>query len=130
MEIAFIGVGLMGSGMAANLVKAGHRVRAFDLSRAALIRRSPMAAPPRQRVAEAVAGAAAVVTMLPAGHHVSAVYHDAIFDAAHPAAVLIDCSTIDVATAQAVNAAAAARRADDGRRAGVGRDRRRPTPAR
>ena len=36
MKIAFIGLGNMGGGMAANLVKAGHEVRAFDLAQAAL----------------------------------------------------------------------------------------------
>ncbi len=109
MEIAFIGLGQMGSGMAANLVKAGHNVRAFDLSRAALDQAVTNGCFAAADVADAVGGAAAVVTMLPAGRHVSAVYHDEIFAAAHPQAVLIDCSTIDVATAQAVAAAAADR---------------------
>lgn len=107
MQIAFIGLGLMGSGMAANLVKAGHEVHAFDLVQAALDQAVANGCHAAASVTEAVAGAAAVVTMLPAGHHVSAVYHDEIFAAAHPQAVLIDCSTIDVATAQAVAASAA-----------------------
>ncbi len=109
MDIAFIGVGLMGSGMAANLVKAGHNVRAFDLSKAALEHAVANGCFAASNVTEAVGNAEAVVTMLPAGKHVSATYHDEIFQAAHPNAVLIDCSTIDVATAQAVAAAAAER---------------------
>ena len=109
MEIAFIGLGLMGSGMAANLVKAGHSVRAFDLVPAAIDQAVVNGCHAAASVAEAVAGAEAVITMLPAGRHVSAVYHDEVFGAAHPQAVLIDCSTIDVATAQAVAAAAAER---------------------
>lgn len=59
--------------------------------------------------ADAARGAEAVITMLPAGKHVKAVYEDGIFAAADPAAILIDCSTIDVATAKAVGAAAEAR---------------------
>lgn len=107
MQIAFIGLGQMGSGMAANLVKAGHSVHAFDLAKPALEQAVASGCLAASNVAEAVGGAEAVVTMLPAGRHVSAVYNDEIFQAAHPQTVLIDCSTIDVATAQAVNVAAA-----------------------
>lgn len=109
MEIAFIGLGHMGSGMAANLVKAGHKVRAFDLAATALDRAVADGCARAADTAAAVAGADAVVTMLPAGKHVRAVYENEIFAAAHPDAILIDCSTIDVATAKAVAAAAAAR---------------------
>ena len=99
-RIAFIGLGNMGGGMAANLAKAGHEVRAFDLSEAALAKAEERGC---QRVAsagEAVAEADAVVTMLPAGKHVRDVYESSVIGTAPKSAILIDCSTIDVATAR------------------------------
>ena len=108
-RIAFIGLGNMGGGMAANLAKAGHDVRAFDLSQEALDRAKAAGCLPAASAAEAIAGAEAVVTMLPAGRHVEAVYADVLLDHAEAGAVLIDCSTIDVATARRVAEAAAAR---------------------
>ncbi|MGE4323976.1 MAG: 3-hydroxyisobutyrate dehydrogenase [Sphingobium sp.] len=104
--IAFIGLGNMGGGMAANLLKNGFAVRAFDLSADALAKVADAGATATQSAAEAVAGADAVVTMLPAGKHVEAVYTDAVFTTAKPGALLLDCSTIDVATARRVSAAA------------------------
>ncbi len=109
MIIAFIGVGNMGGGMAANLAKAGHQVRAFDLSADALARAEANGCTRAASAAAAAAGADAVVTMLPAGSHVRAAYEGELFGAAAPHAILIDCSTIDVATAKAVGEAAAAR---------------------
>lgn len=109
MEIAFIGLGHMGSGMAANLARAGHAVRAFDLVAAAVAQAVANGCSAADSVAVAVAGADAVVTMLPAGTHVRAVYEGQVFAAADSHALLIDASTIDVATAQAVAAAAAER---------------------
>ncbi|MBV8973386.1 MAG: 3-hydroxyisobutyrate dehydrogenase [Sphingomonadaceae bacterium] len=109
MRVAFIGLGHMGSGMAANLAKAGHSVAAFDLSPAALDRAVADGCIRAGSAADAVAGAEAVLTMLPAGRHVAQVYGEQVFAAADPAAILIDCSTIDVATAKAVAANAAAR---------------------
>ena len=109
MRIAFIGLGHMGSGMAANLEKAGHQVCAFDLDEAALERAVADGCHRAGSVTQAVGGADAVVTMLPAGKHVRAVYEDEVFAATHRGAVLIDCSTIDVATAKAVHAEAASR---------------------
>jgi 3-hydroxyisobutyrate dehydrogenase len=108
-RIAFIGLGNMGSGMAANLAKAGHDVAAFDLSADALVRAVASGCSAAASAAEAVAGADAILTMLPAGQHVEAVYQREVFDAARADAILIDCSTIDVATARRVGEAAAAR---------------------
>jgi len=108
-RVAFIGLGNMGGGMAANLAKAGHDVRAFDLSAEALDKAKGAGCLPAESAAEAVKGAEAVVTMLPAGKHVEAVYADSVFGHADPGAVLIDCSTIDVATARRVAEAAAAK---------------------
>ena len=107
--IAFIGLGNMGGGMAANLAKAGHEVRAFDLSDAALAKAESAGCTRASSAAEAVANAGAVVTMLPAGTHVREVYESAVFDAADKNAILIDCSTIDVTTAREVGASAAHR---------------------
>ena len=100
--IAFIGLGNMGSGMATNLVKAGHSVRAFDLSEAAVAKLVGEGAEAASSAADAVAGAEAVVTMLPAGKHVRAVYEGEIFAAAAPGTLFMDCSTIDVDSARHV----------------------------
>jgi 3-hydroxyisobutyrate dehydrogenase len=109
-RVAFIGLGNMGSGMAANLAKAGHDVRAFDLSEEALAKAEKCGCLRAESAAEAVAEAEAVVTMLPAGTHVRAVYEGSVFGKAPPTAILMDCSTIDVATAREI--------ADDAQAAG------------
>ncbi len=102
MKIAFIGLGNMGGGMAANLVKAGHDVRAFDLSEAALEAAKGHGCAPFTDAAEACKDADAVVTMLPNGAIVKSVYANSVFGHAPAGAVLLDCSTIDVATAKEV----------------------------
>jgi len=106
MKIAFIGLGNMGGGMAANLVKAGHEVRAFDLSEAALASAKQHGCETFTDAAEAVQGVEAVVTMLPNGGIVKSVYQDSVIGKAPVGAVLLDCSTIDVATAREVIASA------------------------
>lgn len=98
--IAFIGLGNMGGGMAANLLKNGYAVRAFDLSASALDKARDAGAFPCASAEEAVAGADAVVTMLPAGKHVDAVYNGSVFAVAKPDTIMLDCSTIDVETAR------------------------------
>jgi 3-hydroxyisobutyrate dehydrogenase len=107
VKIGFIGLGNMGGGMAANLAKAGHEVRAFDLSEAALTKAVEAGCARAASAREAVAGSDAVVTMLPAGAHVAQVYAASVVGAAPSNALLIDCSTIDVPTAKRVAAAAA-----------------------
>ncbi|MEA3001935.1 MAG: 3-hydroxyisobutyrate dehydrogenase [Sphingomonadales bacterium] len=99
-RIAFIGLGNMGGGMAANLVKAGHEVTAFDLSEAALAKAGEHGCVRASSAAEAVKDAEAVVTMLPAGKHVRDVYESSVLGQALTTAILIDCSTIDVVTAR------------------------------
>ena len=99
-RVAFIGLGNMGGGMAANLAKAGHEVRAFDLSEAALAKAEERGCTRSGSAAEAVADAEAVVTMLPAGKHVREVYESSVIDTAPKSAILMDCSTIDVTTAR------------------------------
>ncbi len=108
-RVAFIGLGNMGGGMAANLAKKGHDVRAFDLSADALARAEAAGCLAANDASAAIAGAEAIVTMLPAGTHVESVYTDAVFGSAAPTAILIDCSTIDVATAKRVAEAALAK---------------------
>jgi 3-hydroxyisobutyrate dehydrogenase len=107
-KVAFIGLGNMGGGMAANLVKAGHEVVAFDLAEPAIERAKGNGCSIATSAAEAVAGVDAVVTMLPAGKHVASVYGESIIGTAPTDAILMDCSTIDVATAKEVAAKAAA----------------------
>jgi len=101
-KVAFIGLGNMGGGMAANLAKAGYEVRAFDLSQPALDRAVERGAEAATSAEAACKDAEAVVTMLPAGKHVAEVYRSTVLTAAPKSAILIDCSTIDVATAKAV----------------------------
>ncbi|MGB7370184.1 3-hydroxyisobutyrate dehydrogenase [Erythrobacter sp.] len=106
MKIAFIGLGNMGGGMAANLVKAGHSVRAFDLSEEALSAAKDAGCQTFSNAREAVEGVDAVVSMLPNGEIVKKVYTGDVIGHAPHAATLIDCSTIDVATAREVADAA------------------------
>jgi 3-hydroxyisobutyrate dehydrogenase len=98
-EVAFIGLGNMGGPMAVNLVKAGNAVRGFDLSPAARESAAKAGVPMAASAHEAVAGAEIVVTMLPAGKHVLAAYAD-FLPFVVKGALLIDSSTIDVASAK------------------------------
>ena len=100
MIIAFIGLGNMGGGMAANLAKH-HEVRAFDLSDDAVAKAVEAGCSAAKTLEAAVTRADAVVTMLPAGQHVRAVYAD-VFDLAADGTLMIDCSTVDVDSARAV----------------------------
>ena len=106
MNIAFIGLGNMGGGMAANLVKAGHTVRAFDLAEDALARARQHGCETFATMSEAVAGVDAVVSMLPNGAIVDTVYARDVIGHAPASALLLDCSTIDVDTARKVASAA------------------------
>ena len=101
-KIAFIGLGHMGGGMAPNLAKAGHEVRAFDLSEEALAHAVERGCARVGSTEQAVKGVDAVVTMLPAGKHVADVYRSHVFASAPKSAILIDCSTIDIATARTI----------------------------
>ena len=100
--VGFIGLGNMGGPMAANLVRAGHDVRGFDLADTALAALAAAGGSRAGSVAETVAGAEVIITMLPAGRHVREVLTaaDGVFARAAPDALLIDCSTIDVETAR------------------------------
>jgi 3-hydroxyisobutyrate dehydrogenase len=104
--IGFIGLGNMGGPMAANLVKAGHKVVAFDLVEASRSQAKSDGAVIAESAAGAVKGADVVVTMLPAGKHVLAVWGDVV-PAMSKGTLIIDCSTIDVESAKEAHAVAA-----------------------
>src|SRR3954451_15923240 len=104
--IAFIGLGNMGGPMAANLVRAGHKVIAFDLVEASKNQARSDGATIAESAAAAVKGADTVITMLPAGKHVISVWTDVI-PAMSKGALIIDCSTIDVESAKQAHALAA-----------------------
>ncbi len=109
-RIAFIGLGNMGGGMCANLVKAGHTVAAFDLSAEAVKAVAAKGARAASSVADAVEDADVVVSMLPAGKHVLGVYFgpEGVSSHAPKGTLLIDCSTIAVTDAREAHAKAEA----------------------
>ena len=109
--IGFIGLGNMGAPMAANLAKAGHRVIGYDVNPNALRALAASGVQAASSAAEAARGAELVITMLPAGEHVRAVWlhQGGLIEAVKGATpLLIDCSTIDVESARVVTEAARA----------------------
>ncbi len=112
--IGFVGLGNMGGPMADNLIKAGHKLRVFDLSRAAVGKLVEVGAEAASSASDAAMGAEAVITMLPAGQNVRSIYlgPEGLIASASPGCLLIDCSTIDVATAREVSAVAEEARLD------------------
>ena len=108
--IGFIGLGNMGAPMAANLVKAGHAVRGFDPVPAAQQAGRQAGAEIMPSAAATAEGAEIVITMLPAGQQVREIYDDPAgpLTVAARGRLFIDCSTIDVQSARAAHAAAAA----------------------
>ncbi|MEW5812936.1 MAG: 3-hydroxyisobutyrate dehydrogenase [Actinomycetota bacterium] len=106
--IAFLGLGHMGGPMAANLVAAGHTVRGFDPVVSLRDAAEERGAAVFHSGAEAVAGADAVITSLPNGDIVKAVY-DEILPATEDGALLIDTSTISVDDARAIHTQASDR---------------------
>ena len=108
--IAWIGLGNMGGSMSVNLAKAGHDVRGFDLNTEAVATAAAGGVKPAGSIAEAVGGADVIFTMLPKGEHARAVYlnEDGVLAHADTRTLLVDSSTIDIASAQALHDAAAA----------------------
>jgi 3-hydroxyisobutyrate dehydrogenase len=108
-RIGFIGLGNMGLPMAANLLKAGHEVRGYDVAAPVVATFAGLGGTAADGIAAACSGAEAIVTMLPAGAHVREVYGapGGVIASAPAGALLIDSSTIDVAAAREVAAAAA-----------------------
>ena len=104
--IAFIGLGNMGGPMAINLVKAGHQVKAFDLSLEALATVKAEGAEVAASAADAATGADFVISMLPAGKHVLGLYlgEQGIAAQIKSDALVIDCSTIDADSARKLGA--------------------------
>lgn len=110
--IAFIGLGNMGGPMAANLAKAGHSVKAFDLSAQALAQAAEADCQTAESAQDAVKGVDFVVSMLPAGKHVEGLFvtgEQPLFDLIDSNTLVIDSSTIDADTARRVAAAGAAK---------------------
>ncbi len=107
--IAWIGLGNMGGSMSVNLAKAGNEVRGFDLNPEAVAAAEAGGVKPAGSIAEAVEGADVVFTMLPKGEHARAVYlgEDGVLAHADTKTLLVDSSTIDIASAQALHDAAA-----------------------
>lgn len=105
MKIGFVGLGTMGAPMATRLAAADYEVVGWDVAVAGRERFAPCA----KSLEAAIKGAAAIVTMLPEGTHVAEVYDSAVFRHASPGALLLDCSTIDVASSQRLATEAAAR---------------------
>jgi len=110
MRIGFIGLGNMGLPMARNLSKAGHAVVGFDVSATAVEKLKPDMTP-APTIAAAVSDAEVIITMLPSGREVRDVYlgAGAVLTRAAADTLLIDSSTIDVATAREVAAVAQTR---------------------
>jgi 3-hydroxyisobutyrate dehydrogenase len=104
-NIAFIGLGNMGGPMAANLVKAGHKVVAFDLAAASRDQAMADGADIAESSVASVKGAEIVITMLPAGKHVISVWNEVV-PAMTKGALIIDCSTIDVESSKQAHALA------------------------
>lgn len=107
--IAFIGLGHMGKPMALNLLKAGHRLKVFDLNAEAMKELQAAGAQVGESAAQIAKEAQMVFTMLPAGRHVRQVYEgeNGLLQAVAPGTVLVDCSTIDAQTSQDLAAKAA-----------------------
>ncbi|MGW5864959.1 3-hydroxyisobutyrate dehydrogenase [Streptomyces sp. NPDC055239] len=109
LTIGFIGLGHMGGPMAANLVKAGHRVLGHDLLPELLAEAVENGVVAAGSSTDAAAVADVVITMLPAGRHVLSLYQEeGLLAAARPGTLFIDCSTIDVADARSAHTAATA----------------------
>ena len=104
--IAFIGLGNMGGPMAANLVKSGHKVVAFDLVAASRDQARADGAAIAESAAASVKGAEVVITMLPAGKHVLTVWNEVV-PAMAKGTLIIDCSTIDVESSKQAHVLAA-----------------------
>lgn len=107
-KIAFIGLGNMGGPMSSNLAKAQHQVRGFDLNAELCAASAKEGVEIAASARDAVKDADVVITMLPQGTHVLSVWRD-IIDAVPAGALMVDCSTIDVASALEAHKLAAAR---------------------
>lgn len=103
-NIAFFGLGNMGGPMAANLIKAGNNVTVYDLFPEQVAKLVELGASTADTPKEVVAGADVVISMLPAGKHVQQLYigNEGVASELSKTCLIIDCSTIDSATAKSV----------------------------
>src|SRR5258708_23858785 len=108
-DIGFVGLGHMGAPMARNLLKAGHRLHVFDMSPSALASLAEAGATAASGAADVARDKQIVITMLPSGRESRDVYMGpaGLIASAAKGSLLIDCSTIDVATARDIHGAAA-----------------------
>jgi 3-hydroxyisobutyrate dehydrogenase len=106
--IGFVGLGNMGTPMVQQLLAAGHRVQAYDVSEDARVRAQELGATVTASAHQVAVGASTILTMLPAGEHVRQVYlgENGLISAAASGSLLIDCSTIDIGTSRMVGTAA------------------------
>ncbi|MCF8474636.1 MAG: 3-hydroxyisobutyrate dehydrogenase [Emcibacter sp.] len=107
-KVGFIGLGNMGSGMARNILKAGHDLKVFDLNEKVVKDICAEGATAAKSASDAASNVDAVITMLPAGQHVKSVYlgENGLIAVAKSGTIMMDCSTIDVESARAVVEAA------------------------
>lgn len=110
-RIGFVGLGRMGLPMARNLAKAGHAVKAYDVSTAYHAAATEAGITPCNRVDDAVADAEFAITMVPTGKQVHEVWlgEDGALTKLPPGALVIDSSTINVSEARALHEAGHAR---------------------
>lgn len=105
-RIGFIGLGNMGAPMVKNLLKAGHELAVFDVSKKAMDKVVPHGASPSSSAKQCAQGAEFVISMLPAGQHVYDLYlgKNKLMEiiSEHKNALVIDCSTIEADVAQKV----------------------------
>ena len=100
LDIAVIGLGVMGLPMALNLLRKGHHVHGIDVDASARVRFAEAGGIAFSLSGEPISDCDVVMTMLPEGAHVLETYQQVIFENVSPETILVDCSTIDVASAR------------------------------
>jgi len=110
-RVGLIGLGLMGRGMAANLVAKGHALAVNDLDAAAVAAAVGLGAVAAGSPREVGAGSEVVFTVLPDAPQVREVVlgPEGVMAGARPGTIVVDCSTIDPAASRAIGAEVAAR---------------------
>lgn len=103
-NVVFIGLGNMGGPMAKNLLAHGHRVWGYDLASDAVKRHLNAGGKAVDSLEQAISNADVVISMLPAGKHVEALYlgEEGLLRILPKEVMVIDCSTIEVEIAKKV----------------------------
>ena len=104
-KIAFIGVGNMGNPMAVNLLKAGNKIKVFDVSKQMLEKARGKNLETVDRIEDLISEEiSTVITMLPEGKHSKEIYlgDNGIINKVSKNCILIDCSTIDIQTSKEI----------------------------